>query len=148
MKNWLTFLVFVAFIRLQFVCCCGSVEHGNLESQLSVGQAVCCPAEMKCQCESSHHHSKPESTKQSEAKSACGCQSCNQDHSHLPHLAAEHLRIVPSPNVNFASLVVQHWLPFAVVASSNYRHSRSCWLSEKCLYNGISILCKFGHLRI
>ena len=146
MKNWLTFLVLVTFIRLHFVCCCGSIDHGYSESQPCISQAACCPAVVKCEC--SHQHSNLESTKPSEAQSACGCQCCNQEHSHLPHLATEHLRIVPSPNVNFASLVVQHLFPIAAVENFDYCHSRSCWLSENCFQNGISILCKFGHLRI
>ncbi len=145
LKNWLTFLVLVAFIRLQF-CCCGSIDHGNFELLTSASPSVSCPAEAKCQC--SFQHAKPKTEKQAESKSVCGRQLCNHDHSHVPHLATEHVLIVSSPNVNLASLIVQQSLPIAALASSNDSQSRSSGRNEKCLHKGISILCEFGHLRI
>lgn len=149
LKNWLTLLVLVAFIRLQFVCCCGSIDHGILESQPSTfSEAACCPTVVKHGCGCKHHETNQNIAKQTETKSACRCTLCNQDHSHTPHLATEHLRAVPSPNVNYASLVVQQAMPAVPVASADHRSSRTFWLSEKSLHCGISILCQFGHLRI
>ena len=148
MKNWLSFLVLASFIRLQFVCCCGSVDHVHTESQPYAVQAACCLAQVEHKCECGHQHTQPNSAGQIEVKSACGCQICNQDNSHLPHLAAEHLRIVSSPKVRFEAMVVQQSLPIVVVADSDARHSWSSHVCEKCMQNDISILCRFGHLRI
>jgi hypothetical protein len=153
-KNWLSFLVLVTFIRLQFVCCCGSIDHVHLESQPCLPHVACCPAESEHKCDCSHHHAKPDSgerigTLQIESKSSCGCQLCDQEHSHVPHLfAAEHLRIVSSPNVTFESLVAQQALPIVAIALSDFRYSRSSSNSGKCMHCEISILCQFGHLRI
>lgn len=156
MKNWLTFLVLMSFIRLQFVCCCGPIDHGHMESQPCTS-AIACSAlvENKCPCD---HHTNTEFSKTAtarseasariESQSMCECQICNQDHSHQPHLfAAEHLKIASSPSLSFESLVAQSSLPVEV-ASSDLRCSPRVWVSEKCLHNGISILCEFGRLRI
>lgn len=149
LKNWLTLLVLVAFIRLQFICCCGAIHHAQFESQPCISQSASFQAEVKQNCGCSHHHTDhAEPTLAKQAESACGCQFCDHDHSHLPHLATEHLRIVPSPNVDSASLVTLQSLPIVALSSSDRDHSQTSRPSEKCLHNGISILCKFGHLRI
>ena len=148
MKNWLHFLVLFAFVRLQFVCCCGSVDHVHLESQPYAVQAACCLAQVEHKCKCGHQHAQPNSTYQIELKSACGCQFCNQDDSHLPHLASEHLQILSSQKVRFVAMDVQQSLPIVVVADSVARYSWSSHVCEKCMQNDISILCRFGHLRI
>ena len=160
MKNWLHFLVLFAFVRLQFVCCCGSIDHENLESQPSISQTAGCPAEMVSKCKCNHHAksdchaksvglAKPVGTERIELKSACECLFCNQGHSHLPHFfAAEHLRIASSPKVGFESLVERQSLPTLVIATCDCRSASFGSVCDKCGQNGISILCEFGHLRI
>ncbi len=148
LKNWLSLLVLVAFVRLQFVCCCGSIDHGHFESLPCISQTESNPAEVKSQCTCSHHLSKSKGTERTRANLECGCQLCNHDHSHPPHLATEHLQLVSTPNVNLMSLVVDQSSPIFAVAGSNCGQSQSLLCNEKCLHNSISILCKFGHLRI
>ena len=148
MKNWLCILVLVSFIRLQFVCCCGAIDLGYLELPACVSPGKNCPAAVERKCECSHPQARQASTERIEAKTACGCQFCDQDNSHAPHLATEHLKTVSSPKGPFESLVAQQSLPIIVGATADFRHSRSAGVSEKCLYNRISILCQFGHLRI
>jgi hypothetical protein len=155
--------VLVAFIRLQFVCCCGSFDHAHFESQPEVAQSVAeqsaaAQSSVAQNCECKHHNSPPKvsnqanstqaNSTQADSKAACGCQLCEHDDSHAPHLATEHLRILPTPNVNFASLVEQRSMPLAVTFGSDDGCDWRYQLHEKCLHSGISILCQFGHLRI
>lgn len=171
MRTWLSLIVLVAFIRLQFVCCCGSFDHAHFESQPEVAQsageqsageqsaAELSPVAQNCECK--HHNSPPSrpelanetdwkqsDSKQADLKAACGCQLCEHDDSHAPHLATEHLRILPTPNVNFASLVEQRSMPFVVTFGSDDGCDWRYQPHKKCLHSGISILCQFGHLRI
>ena len=149
MKNWLSILVLVSFVRLQFVCCCGSIDPGNLASKPCVSQAASCPVEVKHKCECSHHHAKAVNIERIDAKSSCTCQLCNQEHSHVPHLfASEHLQIVSNPNIRFESPVDQQALLSIANPLSDFGYARASWDCVKCLHNGIPILYEFGHLRI
>ncbi len=161
MKNWLCILVLVSFIRLQFVCC-GSVEHWethrctchtSAEPAKVKSVCHCCDLEAEQQASSSTDSARPNAVERIEASTACDCQYCTQDHSHLPHLfAARHLlaaqlRSVSSPRENIESLVAQQALPIIAVASSEC-NLRPRFDRLNCLYKDVSILCQFGQLRI
>jgi len=161
LRNWLSLIVLVAFIRLQFVCCCGSFDHALFESQPEVAQSAAALCSVAQNCECKHHNSSPSrpelanendskqrNSKQVDSKAACGCQLCEHDDSHAPHLATDHLRILPTPTLNFASLVELRSMPLTVTCGSDDGCDWRYQLHEKCLHSGISILCQFGHLRI
>lgn len=48
MKNWVCVFVLVAFVRLQFVCCCGSIEHGVTHSTDTNCCVEQCPPSGSC----------------------------------------------------------------------------------------------------
>ena len=165
MKNWVCTLLLVSFVRLQFVCCCGTIEHGvaSVPVECCADQSCSTPVASPCACKhnaadgeaaSQRHCTQVERTKQTQpsvvgsiaSKSECGCQLCRQG-SHLPHLfVSQHLRIASQQEFG-AWLVVKNAASF----TDTTPEPRAAVLATTelvTLDGGVSILCRLGRLLI
>ncbi len=163
MKNWLSLLILVSFIRLQFVCCCGSIEHGMLERSVAVSGDECCQPKgvSRCCCgcdaaEKNAYQVLESSASLSigtrnwpESSPSCECPLCKKGHSHLLHLfTAQHLRIASQAELRLDSLVLKNSLPSDILPDVKRLDSPRIANREIDATSGVSILYQLGRVLI
>lgn len=156
MNRWVSYLLLVSIVRLQLVCCCGSIVHLDLVDEVSAVKehshcdsrghsdgSACCSSKTELPSlptvcfELCHHGS--------------GCDHDNEG-SHHHHLHVLHAAIMPSPpygsveRVALSALDPLVDMAIGVEFKQTPAMSLSSW--QRQFLNGISILTLFGHLRI
>ncbi len=164
MNRWVSYLLLISIVRLQFVCCCGSIVHLKLGYDAST-------VEQHSHCDSPvNRHSSNCCSGQSSSRSAghkelpsvpdlcvepchdgSGCDH-GQDGPHQHHLHVLHAAMMPStPQQSIDRVVLSTLDPFVdttvvVVSRQSPVLSFATWHLQ--FFSNISILTLFGQLRI
>ncbi len=156
MNRWVTYLLLVAIVRLQFVCCCGSIvhlelghealaveEHSHCVSGASSDGSACCSRQPKPQ-------SAPERcTEPCHNGSGCDHGNDKPHHHHLHVLYAAMMSTSPQQamvKVVLSSLDPLVETTFGVVSKPLPVFSMASWHLQS--QSNVSILTRFGQLRI
>ncbi len=156
MNRWVSYLLLVSIVRLQFVCCCGSIvhlelgyeasaveEHSHGDSGASHDGSACCSSQQK-------QHSDSELCLEP-CHNGSGCDH-GQDGHHHHHLHVLHAAMMSaSPQQSMVKVVLSSLDPFVettfgVESKPLPIFSMPSWHVHS-QYN-VSILTLFGQLRI
>ena len=156
MNHWVSYLLLISIVRMQFVCCCGSIVHLELEYEASA-------VEKHSHCDShvTSHGSKwcSDHQKLRSVPDLClepchdgsGCDH-GQDGPHQHHLHVLHAAMMPSsPQQSIDRVVLSPLDPFVdttigVESIKSSVLSFATWHLQ--FFSNISILTLFGQLRI
>lgn len=169
MKNWVSLLILVSFVRLQFICCCGPIAHGIVEPTI-VGivsaDSECCVTivEPKCRCNQhaaekpsaqalsssqNSSHATPSWVGSAEAADGCECKLCKHRLAHLPHLfLAQRVRVASQSQLPLELFVVTHAWPSASLAELKRLDRSHRADPEAEAKSGVGILYQLGRLLI
>lgn len=166
MHSLITNLLIFSIIRLQFVCCCGSVVPLGMMNEGVRERVECCKANVVCEhtdccehrAERSHQHDgqllAQSDSVQSESTShdACStnpdyCDCCRDcDHEHQHHLHKLYFaKISTNTKVSLDMLVVSRAIPSLTYHDASNSHCVSVTEESFCR---LDILTLLGHLRI
>lgn len=156
MNRWVSYLLLVSIVRLQLVCCCGSIVHLELGDEASA-------VEVHSHCNSREHTDGSACcSNQTELPSVpafclepchhgSGCDHDNEG-SHHHHLHVLHAAMMPSSPYGSVERVVLSALdPFVDTAIGvEFEQTTALSLASSHLQflSNINILMLFGHLRI
>jgi hypothetical protein len=166
MGRWFTYILLLSFIRLQFVCCCGSFLHCNgLNADSAAEQHACCEGESSaCHRMTKDNHEDHDADAASELH-ACDlasvevcfhptlkCNCCTQEdsrRSHRHHLhSLESSLVYLSSKVSPESLVVIFAMPIGHVWDIREPTNLRFLAAHSPLVPRKSILARLGQLRI
>ena len=156
MNRWVSYLLLISIVRLQFVCCCGSIvhlelgyeasaveQHSHCDSPANSHGSTCCSDHMELS-------SVPELCLEP-CHDGSGCDH-GKDGPHQHHLHVLHAAMMPSSQQQSIDRVVLSSLdPFvdttiAVVSRQSPVLSFATWHLQ--FFSNVSILTLFGQLRI
>lgn len=156
MNRWVSYLLLISIVRLQLVCCCGSIVHFELGYEASaVEELSLCDSGAESHSSSccSNHRELPSVLHiyLEPCHDGSGCDHGN-DGPHQHHLHVLHAAIMPSsPQQFIAKIALSSLDPFVdttigIVSRQSPVLSFATWHLQ--LFGNISILALFGQLRI
>ncbi|MEQ1825594.1 MAG: hypothetical protein ABL921_06590 [Pirellula sp.] len=173
MNRWVSYLLLFAFVRLQFICCCGSIVH--LETSGEASPVVESPVvessvvessvvESSCAahlCGCGHgvptHSESTTPTKRTKSTIPESCATpfcdCESDCDHKHHFQLHVLHAVMLASLSKVAIESQDSSSFVAIGFSNafdrqVQQQQSYYLSNRLWSSAPNILTRFGQLRI
>ena len=156
MNRWVSYLLLISIVRLQLVCCCGSIAHLELGCEASVvtehshcnsgghsDSSACCSSQTELPSFSTYCLEP--------CHQGSGCHHGNEEpyHHHLHVLHAAMMLSSPYGSVERVALsALDPLVDMAIGVEFKQTPAMSLSSWQRQFLNGISILTLFGHLRI
>jgi len=129
MNRWVSYLLLLSLVRLQFVCCCGEIVHFDESVNPSRPDAHSCCSELSGCCNE--------------------CDECDHDHPHHHQLLLLNApKLATSSKLNLESLVITRPLLATCISHSETQSSTGFVPLKTHTVCAVGALKLFGQLRI